>query len=88
MPLVKCEICRQSAEGKTYELAADSIDHGAGSKKCPGGPGARLSYMDSKGNASATIPKTKETHNTLTEAIGDVYATKGTPHKKKSKKKK
>ena len=47
---IECRIC--GARGETE----DSIQHGVGSKKCPGGPNVKLYYIDAKGNASATKP--------------------------------
>jgi len=57
MAIAVCVICKGRAEANTYEEAADAIDHSRSSTPCPGGPGAKIAYINKDGSLTTTIPK-------------------------------
>jgi len=86
MAKATCLICKQSGEGSTYEKAAESIDHAKGSRNCPGGPGAKIVYVDSEGKRVTTIPKNVEGKSNKIIVTDEATATKKPKTTKKSNK--
>ena len=65
---VKCEICLGTCTSeKSYDDAVECLDHSVGTSKgrpCPGGPGAKILYIDVNGNGSVANPTTVKQQTT------------------------